>query len=160
MPGMPRVGKGSDSISSGFVRGGGGKSALVVVGVVGDPHGHTARGRLAQRRRHDVARLTGQAHVVQGEVERALRRCDESRRAPCQLERGLLARVQGNDLDHAKRKPVAAGSMRIGLDGMPSGSAGLLKPPGATSLGVSGWNSAARYWMWSRPTPSSVWPPP
>ena len=28
------------------------------------------------------------------------------------------------------------------------------------SFGVSGWKSDARYWMWPRPGPSSVWPPP
>ena len=49
MPGIPQVGNGSASISSGFVRGGGGKTPLVVVGVVGDPHAHAALGRLAQR---------------------------------------------------------------------------------------------------------------
>ena len=128
-----------------------------MVGVVGDPHGHAAPRGLPQRVGHEVA---GQPHVVEGEVERLPRLGDESRRPLRQLERRLLPRVQGDDFDHAKRKPVAAGLTWIGLDGIPSGSAGLLKPPGATSLGVSGWNSAARYWMWSRPTPSSVCPPP
>ena len=33
-------------------------------------------------------------------------------------------------------------------------------PPGATSLGESGWKSEARYWIWPRPGPSSVCPPP
>ena len=55
--------------------------------------------------------------------------------------------------------PVARGTTASGLDARP-GCGSTLKPPGATSFGVPGWNSAARSWIWSRPTPSSNCPPP
>ena len=131
-----------------------------MIGVVGDPHSHAALGRLAQRGRDHVARFAGQPDVVEREVERLARLAQERGHALGEIECALAVRVERIRLDHAKRKPVAAGSSSIGLSGIPSGSSGLLKPRGATSFGVSGWNSAARYWMWSRPTPSSDWPPP
>ena len=161
MPGMPAVGNGSASISSGFVRGGGGRDPLVVVRVVGEPHAHAARGRVAQRARHQVARLARQADVVEGQVERLARLAQEGRDAVRDLERRLTARIKRIGLDHCQRKPVGADAQaRAGSSGSPSGSCGSLNPRGAVSLGVSGWNSDARYWMWPRPRPSSVWPPP
>ena len=60
----------------------------------------------------------------------------------------------------AKRKPVSAIGSVHGLSGSPSGGSGMLNSRGPVSLGVSGWKTAARYWMWSRPTPSSDCPPP
>jgi hypothetical protein len=38
----------------------------------------------------------------------------------------------------AQRKPVSLWAGLIGLVGIPAGTAGSLKPDGATSLGVSG----------------------
>jgi uncharacterized protein with GYD domain len=52
-------------------------------------------------------------------------------------------------------KPVGSGSTVSGLDGSPGSASVALKPPGATSFGVSGWNSAASSWIWPRPGPSS-----
>ena len=60
----------------------------------------------------------------------------------------------------AQRKPTAEGDGGSGLEGSPAGVSGRLKPVGATSFGASPWNSEARYWICSRPTPSSNWPPP
>ena len=54
-----------------------------------------------------------------------------------------------------QRKPVRDGVGSRGLSGRPSGTLGSLYPDGATSLGVSGWNSEARYWICPRPGPSS-----
>ncbi len=36
----------------------------------------------------------------------------------------------------------------------------MLNAAGATSFGVEGWKTDARYWIWPRPGPSSHWPPP
>jgi hypothetical protein len=58
------------------------------------------------------------------------------------------------------RKPTASALGSIGLVGRPGRGFGSLYAPGATSFGVSGWKSDARYWMWPRPTPHSDWPPP
>ena len=70
-----------------------------------------------------------------------------------------LARARVAGSQPAVANPVARGTTASGLDARP-GCGSTLKPPGATSFGVSGWNSAARSWIWSRPTPSSNWPPP
>jgi hypothetical protein len=75
------------------------EDALVVVGVVGDPHGHAARRGLAQRPGHQVARLAGQAHVVEGEVERAARVADEGRDPSRHVQRALAPRVEGRHVD-------------------------------------------------------------
>ena len=60
----------------------------------------------------------------------------------------------------AQRKPIGSIRGSSGLTGRPGGGSGRLYGDGATSFGVSGWNSDARYWMWPRPGPSSNWPPP
>ena len=74
-----------------------------MVGVVGDAHAHAAVGGGAQGTRHDVPRLPRKAHVVEGEVERALRLAQESRHPVRHLHGGLPLRVEGLDVDHAAR---------------------------------------------------------
>ena len=71
-----------------------------MVGVVGDPHPNAPRGGLPQRTRHEVARLAGQAHVVESEVERLAGLVEKGHHAPGHVEGGLAPGVQGVDVDH------------------------------------------------------------
>ena len=71
-----------------------------MVCVVGDSHRHSARGGVAQGAGHDVAGLTRQPHVVQGEVERALCLAEKGGHPLSHLEVGLATRMQRGDLEH------------------------------------------------------------
>ena len=122
MPGIPQVGNGIASSSSGFVlrrrREG---EPLGMVGVVGDPHAHAALVGVAQRARHDVARLARQPHVVEREVER-LARLAEERGDPARHVERFAAGMERECLDHCcQRKPAGAMRGSSGLVGSPSG---------------------------------------
>ena len=127
MPGIPQVGNGIASSSSGFVRGGGGKmSRSGMVRVVSDPHAHAALGRLTQRAGHHVARLARQPHVVEREVERLARLAEERGDAARHLHR-VAAGMERERLDHCcQRKPAGAMRGSSGLVRSPSGSSGWL----------------------------------
>ena len=59
-----------------------------------------------------------------------------------------------------RRKPVGAGSTSSGLARQPGLGIERVVAARGDVVGRVGWNSAASSWTWSRPTPSSYWPPP
>ena len=73
------------------------------VGVEGDPHGHAARGRRADRARHGVARARRAGARRTARCRASARLAEESRHALRHLEGGLAPRVQRVKLDHGAR---------------------------------------------------------
>ena len=93
--------------------------------------------------------------------ERASSRCIAASAHFCSiLDLSLLGSHGVLEVYDRRRKPVGSGSGRAGSAGGRARDRDRRSPPGAMSFGASAWNSAARYWIWPRPTPSSNWPPP
>jgi hypothetical protein len=76
------------------------EDALVVVGVVGDPHRDAARGGGPQGLGHYVARLVREADVVERQLERVPGLVEKGGDAPRHLERRLRSRLERVDIDH------------------------------------------------------------
>ena len=77
------------------------RRALVLV--VGDPDGHPARGGGADRVGHPVADRAGQAHVVEGEVERSARGLEPREQPVGDVVGRLPAIGEGPRLQHGGR---------------------------------------------------------
>jgi hypothetical protein len=74
-----------------------------VVDVVDEPHVDAAPGRSDERADDDRCRLRPEPEVVEGELERPLRRVQEGADLPRDVDRALAAVGQRPDVDQACR---------------------------------------------------------